>query len=247
MRNRYYEPREARAARVHELFSKIAPRYDLVNDLQSFGLHRVWKRQVVRLARVGPGALALDLCCGTGDLAWALARAGAEVTALDFSQPMLEQAIAKATRHLRLPPNTPHPRFVQADAQHLTFADNSFEIVTIGYGLRNLASWEEGLGEIHRVLKPNGRAVILEFGKPANRFWRWLYFGYLKLFVPLLGKIFCGDAEAYGYILESLNHYPGQVGVAAKMRQIGFAEVAIVNVLGGVMSLNFGRKGAPAN
>lgn len=241
MGNRYFDPREARAARVNELFDKIAPRYDLLNDLQSFGLHRLWKKQVIRLAAPTPGAAALDLCCGTGDLAWALARSGAEVTGVDFSQPMLQLAVSK-----RIGKPAGQPRFIQGDAQKLSFADNSFEIVTMGYGLRNLASWESGLGEIYRVLKPGGRAVVLEFGKPDNRLWRTLYFGYLRLFVPLLGRIFCGDRDAYAYILESLSQYPAQRGVAEKMGQLGFVEVGLRNLMGGVMSINFGQKATAA-
>ena len=108
--------------------------------------------------------------------------------------------------------------FIQGDALQIPFPDASFDIVTMGYGLRNLASWEAGLAEMRRVAKPGGRIVILEFGKPANALWRSLYFAHLRCSVPLTGWLFCGNAQAYAYILESLKHYPAQLAVAAHMR-----------------------------
>ncbi|MCX6927007.1 MAG: bifunctional demethylmenaquinone methyltransferase/2-methoxy-6-polyprenyl-1,4-benzoquinol methylase UbiE [Verrucomicrobia bacterium] len=247
MANTYYDPGDQRAAKVHDLFNRIAPRYDLINDLQSFGLHRYWKRRVIELACPQPGLRALDACCGTGDLALGLARRGAQVTGLDFSRRMLERAAQRQPESQSREPErgqdaSPAPRFIRGDAQHLPFADNSFDIVTVGYGLRNLASWEAGLGEMQRVAKSGGRLVVLDFGKPDNPLWRGLYFGYLKLFVPCLGQIFCGSASAYSYILESLKHYPAQRGVEAKMRELGLVQVRVVNLLGGVMSINYGEK-----
>ena len=122
------------------------------------------------------------------------------------------------------------------------FPDNSFDAVTVGYGLRNLASWETGLGEMFRVAKPGGRLVVLDFGKPPNALWRAIYFTHLKMTVPLLGWLFCGNADAYAYILESLKHYPAQEGVAAKMRELNLSNVRIVNLLGGAMAINYGEK-----
>jgi demethylmenaquinone methyltransferase/2-methoxy-6-polyprenyl-1,4-benzoquinol methylase len=257
MANTYFDPGEQRAAKVHELFSRIAPRYDLINDLQSFGLHRSWKRRVVHLARPQPGQSALDLCCGTGDLALALARRGARVAGLDFSEQMLATAARRqseprnqspeaglhATRNTQQTPLP--PCFIRGDAQRLPFPDNVFDIVTVGYGLRNLANWETGLREMWRVANPGGRLLVLDFGKPDNALWRALYFGYLKLIVPWLGRIFCGSAGAYAYILESLKHYPAQHAVAAKMRELGLANVSVVSLLGGAMSINYGEKPPP--
>jgi demethylmenaquinone methyltransferase/2-methoxy-6-polyprenyl-1,4-benzoquinol methylase len=245
--NTYFDPGEQRAAKVHELFSRIAPRYDLINDLQSLGLHRHWKQRVVQEARPQPGQRALDLCCGTGDLALGLARRGVVVIGLDFSERMLAMAAQRASGIRGKEPEqvqmaSPVARFVSGDAQRIPFADNTFDIVTVGYGLRNLASWETGLREMQRVAKPGGRLVVLDFGKPDNALWRSLYFGYLKLFVPCLGRIFCGNASAYAYILESLQHYPAQHGVGARMRELGLLEVRVVSLLGGVMSINYGEK-----
>ena len=241
MSNTYYAPGEQRAAKVNDLFATIARRYDLLNDLQSFGLHRIWKRRVVTLANVKPGDRALDLCCGTGDIALALAQRGAATTGLDFSPHMLAVAESrKQNEHSRS--HIANLNFIQGDAQLIPFADNSFDIVTVGYGLRNLASWEQGLEEMLRVARPGARLVVLEFGKPANAFWRAIYFTHLKCSVPLIGLLFCGNPQAYAYILESLKHYPAQLAVAEKMRRLKLANVRVIHLLGGAMAINYGEK-----
>ena len=229
----YYESGAGRADRVKDLFGDIAPRYDLLNDLQSFGLHRAWKRKVVELAAVGPGARALDVCCGTGDIAVALRGRGAEVVGIDFSVPMLRVAAARDEDGISL---------MQGDALRLPFADDVFDAVTVGYGLRNLASWQRGLEEMWRVTKPGGRLLVLEFGKPRNAFWRTLYFAYLRGAVPIFGKLFCNNAPAYAYIYESLQHYPGQTGVAEHMRKLGCRETRVIDLVGGAMSINVAVK-----
>jgi len=235
--NEFYAPGEQRAAKVSDLFARIARRYDFLNDLQSFGLHRRWKRRVANLAAAEPGNCALDVCCGTGDLAFALAQRGAEVTGLDFNPQML--AIAK-TRSRKL--KFPAPNFIQGDAQQLPFPDHSFDIVTVGYGLRNLTSWERGLDEMHRVARPGARLIVLDFGRPANALWRAVYFTHLKMSVPLIGLLFCGNASAYAYILESLKHYPAQLAVAEKMRGLKLTNLRVINLLGGAMAINYGEK-----
>ena len=245
MANQFYSPGEQRAAKVSDLFAAIASRYDLINDLQSFGLHRHWKRRVVELAAVRAGDRALDLCCGTGDIAFSLAARGAAVIGLDFSAPMLavaEQRRARVQDSKPVAAEPPNVRFMRGDAMRIPFPDAAFDIVTVGYGLRNLARWETGLIEMTRVARPDARVIVLDFGKPDSRLWRSVYFGYLKLFVPLLGLIFCRNAGAYAYILESVKHYPAQQGVAAKMRELGLVKVQIVNLLGGAMSINYGEK-----
>jgi demethylmenaquinone methyltransferase/2-methoxy-6-polyprenyl-1,4-benzoquinol methylase len=261
--NAFYTPGEQRAAKVNDLFAAIARRYDLLNDLQSFGLHRRWKRRVVELAAVQSGNRALDLCCGTGDLALALARRGAEVIGFDFSQAMLEIAETRRRKNFKsqisnlksnpqsaTPINREHatkvgvrnPQFIQGDARQIPFPDASFDIVTVGYGLRNLTSWEKGLDEMHRVARPGARLVVLDFGKPANALWRAIYFGHLRCSVPLIGRLFCGNADAYAYILESLKHYPAQLAVAEKMRELKLVNVCVINFLGGAMAINYGVK-----
>ncbi|HEY6168384.1 MAG TPA: bifunctional demethylmenaquinone methyltransferase/2-methoxy-6-polyprenyl-1,4-benzoquinol methylase UbiE [Verrucomicrobiae bacterium] len=240
MANRFYAEGEARAAKVNDLFAQVAPRYDLINDLQSLGLHRLWKRKLVRLAEPAPGKRALDLCCGTGDVAFALARAGCEVTGLDFSAEMLAVAERRATADGD--PQIANCKFIRGDAQKLPISDKSFDIVTISYGLRNLADLDRGLAEMKRVLKSGGRALVLDFGKPDNAAMRALYFGYLRWFVPLFGRLFCGDSATHAYILESLLRYPGQRGVEDRMHAAGFVDTRIIHLLGGMMSINVGRK-----
>jgi demethylmenaquinone methyltransferase/2-methoxy-6-polyprenyl-1,4-benzoquinol methylase len=247
MANKYYAPDKTRAEKVNDLFATIAPRYDLINDLQSFGMHRLWKRKLMRLASPEPGEPALDLCCGTGDVAFALAQAGAQTIGLDFSEAMLNIAHERFARCVMGQRQTatktnPNPEFILGNAQQLPFPDNSFAIVTISYGLRNLADWKTGLREMQRVAKAGGRVLVLDFGKPANSFWRALYFAYLRSAVPLFGKLFCGDSATHGYIYESLQHYPAQIGVADEMRRLGFAQVRIIHLLGGMMSINYAEK-----
>jgi demethylmenaquinone methyltransferase/2-methoxy-6-polyprenyl-1,4-benzoquinol methylase len=218
---------------VQDLFGEIAPRYDLINDLQSFGLHRAWKRKLVELAAMRSGMTALDVCCGTGDIAFALQVHGAEVVGLDFSAPMLRVAGARKEGAVS---------FMQGDALQLPFPDHAFDAVTVGYGLRNLASWKCGLEEMWRVTKPGGRLLVLEFGKPPNALWRALYFGYLRGAVPVFGRLFCNNAPAYAYIYESLQDYAGQEDVADYMRQLGCCEARVINLIGGAMSINVGVK-----
>ena len=188
--NKFHQPGEERAARVEDLFAIVAPRYDLINDLQSLGLHRRWKRTLVRMAGIHPGDRALDVCCGTGDVAFALRHAGAEVTALDFSPAMLAVADERARNAVlsrRRALQAPAVQFLCGDALRLPFAGESFDVVTVAYGLRNLADWERGLEEMWRVARPGGRLLVLDFGKPANAIWRRMYFSYLKRFVPWFG------------------------------------------------------------
>lgn len=237
MANEFYVPGTERGAQVQALFARIASRYDLLNDLQSFGLHRRWKKRVVRLARPQRGQRALDVCCGTGDLGLAFARQGLEALGLDFSPEMLGVAAARVRQRpaCKLP-------LVRGDALQLPFPADTFDVVTVGYGLRNLADWQKGLAQMLRVAKPGGRVLVLDFGKPDSPLWRSIYFRYLRLFVPFLGWAFCGSASAYAYILESLKHYPAQHGVAEHMHRLGMNQVQVVNFLGGVMTINYGEK-----
>lgn len=224
MSSRFYSPDDQRAAKVRELFATIARRYDLLNDVMSLGLHRCWKRRVVQLA--GTGHL-LDLCCGTGDIARRLA---GKVVGVDFTAEMLQVA----ARH--------GGNWVQADALRLPFPDASFDAVTVGYGLRNLADLEAGLREIRRVLRPGGKLVSLDFGKPDNAWWRKMYFAHLRFWVPVLGWLLAGDRQAYAYILPSLENYPGQRGVQAAMTRQGFLDCRYEEFVGGTMAINLGHQ-----
>jgi ubiquinone/menaquinone biosynthesis methyltransferase len=234
--NKFYQPGAERAARVGDLFAAVAPRYDLINDWQSLGMHRRWKRALVDTARIQNGERALDVCCGTGDIALRLERAGAVVTGMDFSAAMLEIARRRGEER------GARTRWMQGDAMNLPFGDGEFDVVTVGYGLRNLASWETGLSEMWRVAKPGGRLLALDFGKPENALWRGVYFWYLERIVPWFGRIFCKDSDTHAYILASLRDYPAQRGVAAKLEALGGRDVKTRNFLGGAMSLSFARK-----
>jgi demethylmenaquinone methyltransferase/2-methoxy-6-polyprenyl-1,4-benzoquinol methylase len=232
MSNAYYTAGPERSHRVRQLFSRIASRYDLINDLQSFGMHRLWKRTLIHSAKIRVGENALDVCCGTGDLALRLAAAGARVVGSDFTPEMLVRARERSRKVV----------WVQADALELPFPDESFDVVTVGYGLRNLSDFSLGIRELVRMVKPGGRLLILDFGKPANPLWRGLYFTYLRMVVPLFGLIFCGDSAAYSYILESLEQYAAQEGVTALLQQTNCAEVRVKNFCGGAMSLHIATK-----
>jgi demethylmenaquinone methyltransferase / 2-methoxy-6-polyprenyl-1,4-benzoquinol methylase len=239
MPNRYYTPGADRARHVEILFNQVAPRYDRLNDLQSLGMHRLWKREVIRQAVAFPGCRVLDVCCGTGDLALGMARLGARVVGLDFSAPMLHVAQRRSQATL---PDGSHSDFhqltwVRGDALRLPFVAGIFDVVTIGYGLRNLGSFEDGLKECRRVTRPGGRLLILDFGKPSNRLLRVGYFSYLRLVVPWFGRLACGDADAYAYILESLHHYPDREGLHRLLNEAGWESVRTRGWLGGVMTL----------
>jgi len=237
MPNRFYVKGDQRAEQVSTLFGTLAPKYDLLNDIQSLGLHRRWKRRLVTLAGCQPGAPVLDICCGTGDIALEFAAAGARVIGLDFSEPML--AVARRRAQQRGIPDT-ELSYCAGDALQLPFEAESFDAVTVGYGLRNLSDWAAGLREMVRVGRPGARVLVLDFGKPPNALLRALYFMYLRVMVPLFGLIFCGNAAAYAYILESLRHYPGQTAVAAEMQRLGLQQVRTLDLLGGMMSINVG-------
>lgn len=236
MGNPYYRPGTQRAGQVQALFGSIARRYDLVNDLQSLGWHRRWKQRLVRSLRLQPGQRALDVCCGTGDVAFRMQQAGAEVIGVDFSLPMLRVA---GHRRRRLGHNI---RLVAGDGLRLPFAASTFDALAVSYGLRNLADFEAALGEFQRVLRPGGRLAILDFGKPTHPLWRKIYFAYLALAVPLFGRCCCGDAAAYAYIIESLRHYPDAAGIVALLQRGRWLDAKAVALLGGVMTLHQARK-----
>jgi len=226
--SKFYQADERRAEKVHELFATIARRYDLLNDIMSIGLHRQWKRRLVELA--GEPRDVLDLCCGTGDIAL---RFRGRVVGVDFTEEMLRVA---ATR------GHPGISWIRADALRLPFSDNSFDAVSVGYGLRNLADIEQGLREILRVLRPGGKFVSLDFGKPESPTFRALYFGYLRVALPILGRVFCGDPDTHGYILVSLRNYPAQRGIKEMMASQGWRDCGFEEFWVGSMAINYGSK-----
>lgn len=208
---------------VREMFSSIAPHYDLLNHLLSANVDKMWWKRTARvfapiLSR--PGASVLDLCCGTGDMAFALHKHGpaAKLTGADFSHPMLTRALAKSAGGRQL-------RWVESDALNLPFADGSFDLVTSAFGFRNLADYDAGLNEIFRVLKPGGEYGILEFSDPPG--WKGkLYNLYFTSVLPRVGRLISGNRGAYSYLPASVARFPSPVEMMERMRRAGFSDVS---------------------
>jgi ubiquinone/menaquinone biosynthesis methyltransferase len=237
MLNDAFASPEAKSRYVRRLFSTIADRYDLITVLLSFGRDRRWKERVVRLAGPGVGSRALDLACGTGDIAFGLASHGASVVGLDITHRMLENARLRITHStLRI------PAFVSADMCALPFPDTSFDIVTTGYGLRNVPDLDAAIHEIHRVLRPGGVLVSLDFNRPSNPVVRAIYLGYLRLVGGALGWVLHRDPDTYRYIPASIERYPGAAGVVSRLNAAGFHRADWRRVLGGLMAIHVARK-----
>jgi len=227
-----------KAAYVRDMFSNIAPRYDLLNHVLSVNIDKLWRRFTVRKLRDvldRPGAMALDIACGTGDLSLELGRY-AQTIGCDFCHPMLVHGIDKVKLSNR-------PVWLsEGDALNLPFASNSFNAVTIAFGLRNLESFSGGLAEILRVLKPGGRAAILEFSQPVVPVFRQLFGFYFSKILPAVGRLVSGNNVAYTYLPESVSRFPDQQALASMMREIGFGQVRYHNLSGGVAALHLGEK-----
>lgn len=212
------------------LFATIAGRYDLITRVLSYGQDQRWKRRVVDVARVVPGARVLDLACGTGDLSVCFAARGAQVVGLDLTPEMLERAHARSAGTAIA--------WVRGDMMQLPVADGSVDVVTAGYGLRNMPVLETGLDEIARVLRPGGRFVALDFERPRAAWLRAAYVGYLWTVGSIVGWMLHGDPDTYRYIPASLARYPGADAVADLLRARGFGRVDVVAQLGGLMAIH---------
>lgn len=213
--------------KVRDMFTQIAPRYDLLNHLLSFELDRLWRARAAKCLRPileRPDAVVLDLCCGTGDLALALRNAGeARILGADFAHTMLVRARRKS-RDSGLPPRVPIS-FFEADALGLPFADASFDLVSSAFGFRNLANYEAGLREIYRVLKPGGTAAILEFAEPPQGFPGDLYRWYFTRVLPRIGWLVSGHQSAYTYLPKSVARFFCPTELAGLMRRVGYQSV----------------------
>jgi demethylmenaquinone methyltransferase/2-methoxy-6-polyprenyl-1,4-benzoquinol methylase len=214
---------------VRAMFDRIARVYDLMNSVMTAGMHHRWRERAVDLARVGPGSRALDVATGTGDLAVELAARGAEVTGLDFSEPMLELARGKA----------PGVEWVQGNALDLPYGEGEFDAVTVGFGARNFSDLGQGLREMARVAKPGGRVVVLEITTPQKPPLSWFFRVWFDRVVPVLGRL-AADPQAYSYLPSSVRRFPGPRDLAAQMVEAGLADVRWVLTAGGIIAIHVG-------
>ena len=224
---------------TRRLFATIADRYDLITVLLSYGRDRAWKRRLVSMSAAGPQTRALDLACGTGDIAFALADRGAAVVGLDVTLRMIQLARQKAA--VRGGPALP---FIVGDMMTLPFSDASFDLITTGYGIRNVPQIRPAIGEIRRVLRPGGLMLSLDFDRPANPLIRGVYVTYLTIVGSALGWVLHRDPDTYRYIPASIVTYPGASRVASMMEEQGFEACRVLPVLGGLMAINVGIRSA---
>ena len=232
---------EEKAGKVADVFHSVASNYDLMNDLMSAGVHRLWKRMTIEMSGVRPGNKVLDIAGGTGDLAAKFSPiVGTEgyVVLADINDSMLKVGRDRLM-NIGVVDNV---KFSQADAQYLPFPDNTFDIVTIAFGLRNVTDKDLALKSMLRVLKPGGRLLILEFSKPGNPLLSKIYDTYSFNILPKLGKLFADDGDSYQYLAESIRMHPDQKTLISMMDDAGFANTDFHNMTGGVVSLHRGVK-----
>ena len=233
--------KDAKAGMVADVFHSVASRYDLMNDLMSAGIHRIWKRFTVELSGVRKGNAVLDIAGGTGDLAARFAEivgpAGSVVLA-DINNSMLQVGRDKLLDHGLLD----NLEFVQADAQYLPFADDSFDCITIAFGLRNVTDKDRALRSMLRVLKPGGRLLVLEFSKPLNPLLSKAYDAYSFKVLPVMGRLVANDSDSYQYLAESIRVHPDQETLKDMMEDAGFSRCEYHNMTGGVVALHKGVK-----
>lgn len=225
---------------VREMFSGIAKRYDFLNHFLSVNTDKRWRRLVSKkLADIlgRADALVLDVACGTGDLSVELQTSGrAKVFGTDFCRPMLDIAFAKNAKNALAIP------YLEADGMNLSFADGTFDAVTIAFGLRNFSNWHDGLIELHRILKKGGRLAILEFTTPVVPGFKQLFNLYFTQILPRIGGAVSGSRGAYEYLPDSVQKFPDQKKLAAMMREIGFSDVEYKNLTGGIAAIHIGNK-----
>ncbi len=234
-------PESKKAEKVAEVFHSVAAKYDLMNDLMSAGIHRLWKRFTIELSGVRNGNRVLDIAGGTGDLTRQFSRLVGplgEVVLADINASMLQvgrdRLLDKGTAG--------NVRFVQADAEKLPFPDNHFDVVTIAFGLRNVTHKEDALRSMLRVLKPGGRLLVLEFSKPRSAVLSKAYDVYSFTLLPMMGKLVTNDSESYRYLAESIRMHPDQDTLKAMMLDAGFERVTYHNMTGGIVALHRGIK-----
>jgi demethylmenaquinone methyltransferase/2-methoxy-6-polyprenyl-1,4-benzoquinol methylase len=232
---------DRREVRIRRMFDGIAPRYDRLNHLLSLNVDKAWRRQVTRMVPVTTGPI-LDVCTGTGDLALEydqVCEGRVPVVGVDFAGEMLTAAVEKSRRR------GSHPRigFVQADAQRLPFAEDTFEIVAVAFGLRNVTDTDRGLSEMARVTRPGGKVAVLEFSRPRHWFFGRAYRAYFRFLLPLVGQLFSRSREkAYVYLPASVMEFPDGEALAIRMRAAGLRDVMITPFTFGIATLYVGTK-----
>lgn len=234
-------PATDKARKVAEVFDSVASRYDMMNDVMSFGIHRLWKRFAIEMSGVRPGQNILDLASGTGDLATLLARKtgpSGNVIASDINASMLGVGRSRLLDRGIVG----NIRYVQANAECLPFPDNHFDCVTIAFGLRNVTDKDAALRSIYRVLRPGGRLLVLEFSRPIVPGLKPVYDAYSFNLLPLMGKLIADDAASYRYLAESIRMHPDQETLKAMMERAGFERCEYFNLAGGIVALHRGYK-----
>ena len=232
---------EDKATRVAEVFHSVANKYDIMNDLMSGGVHRLWKRYTINAAGVKKGDKVLDLAGGTGDLAAKFTRiVGPEgkVILSDINASMLEQGRERLT-NMGIAGNI---EYVEANAEELPFEDNTFDLVTMAFGLRNVTDKDKALRSIFRTIKPGGKLMVLEFSKPVVPGLNVVYDHYSFKILPVVGKLVANDAESYRYLAESIRMHPDQETLKGMMEDAGFEKVSYHNMTGGIVALHTGYK-----
>mgnify|MGYP000561941057 FL=1 len=234
-------PKEEKQAMVADVFHSVAAKYDVMNDLMSFGVHRLWKRFTIDMSGVRPGNKVLDLAGGTGDLTKKFSKIvgpAGKVVLADINSSMLEVGRERLTNQGYVG----NIEYVQANAQFLPFEDNTFDVITIAFGLRNVTDKDEALRSMLRVLKPGGRLLVLEFSQTTNPLLKKAYDLYSFTALPLMGKLVTNDAESYKYLAESIRMHPDQETLKGMMESAGFSRVSYHNMTGGMVALHRGIK-----
>ncbi|HHD12134.1 MAG TPA: bifunctional demethylmenaquinone methyltransferase/2-methoxy-6-polyprenyl-1,4-benzoquinol methylase UbiE [Deltaproteobacteria bacterium] len=234
-------PEEEKQKRVNQVFHSVAEKYDLMNDLMSFGIHRFWKQEVAKRTGLRQGQSAIDVAGGTADIAILLSRLVGEegrVVVYDINHDMLELGRRKCIDEGIIK----QVEFVQGDAEEISFPDNTFHCATIGFGIRNVTHIDRALGEMRRVVKPGGRVVCLEFSHPVNPLFRTLYDMYSFTVIPFLGEVVTGNRGAYTYLAESIRKFPAQEEFKKMMEEAGLKRVKYYNLFNGIAAIHVGVK-----